>query len=368
MNKKKVRIIDLSHYNFKKLGLTLLFFVFMFFIGMGIGHVTDDDSKVEESISEENVKEISTKDGNIIENSTTENSITEYSNKEDAVKEDSKIDDSITEDSNIEDVLKEDSLTNDSLTKDSVELSDTSNTVIHNKEGNWGLGFGTAGSKPTGNTTAEELKKYDAYFVGNSQDKVIYLTFDCGYENGNTEKILDALKKHNAKATFFVVGHFLETAPDLVKRMVEDGNTVGNHTFHHYDMSSVTSKEKFQKEMTDVSDLFKSITGQDMAMYYRPPQGKYSTQNLSMAKELGYQTFFWSLAYVDWNQDQQPSHEEAFSKLTKRIHPGAVVLLHNTSQTNGEIIDELLTKWEEMGYTFGTLEDLIAAEDSGTKN
>ncbi|MDD5936810.1 MAG: polysaccharide deacetylase family protein, partial [Clostridiales bacterium] len=199
------------------------------------------------------------------------------------------------------------------------------------------------------------------YFMGSTQDKIIYLTFDCGYENGNTEKILDALKKHNAHATFFVVGHFLESAPDMVKRMVEDGHTVGNHTYHHYDMSSM-GKEKFQKEMTDVSDLYKSITGQEMSMYYRPPQGKYSIQNLSMAKEFGYKTFFWSLAYVDWNKDKQPSHEEAFSKLTKRVHPGAVVLLHNTSQTNGEIMDELLTKWEQMGYQFKTLEDLVAAE------
>ena len=95
-----------------------------------------------------------------------------------------------------------------------------------------------------------------------------------------------------------------------------------------------------------------------MAMYYRPPQGKYSTKNLEMAKELGYSTFFWSLAHVDWNVDKQPSHEEAMNKLTKRIHPGAIVLLHNTSKTNSEILDELLTKWEEMGYTFGTLEEL----------
>jgi peptidoglycan-N-acetylmuramic acid deacetylase len=95
-----------------------------------------------------------------------------------------------------------------------------------------------------------------------------------------------------------------------------------------------------------------------MPMYYRPPQGKYSVENLEMAKELGYSTFFWSLAYVDWNVDDQPTHEEAFNKLTKRVHPGAVVLLHVTSKTNGEILDELLTKWEDMGYTFGTLDEL----------
>lgn len=224
---------------------------------------------------------------------------------------------------------------------------------------NWGLGFGAEGTKPTGNATADELKGYNAHYVGESEEKIIYLTFDCGYENGNTEPILDALKKHNVQATFFVVGHFLESAPDIVKRMVEDGHTVGNHTYHHPDMSKISDMESFREEMEGVETLFKEITGEELSPYYRPPQGIYSTKNLEMAKEMGYHTFFWSLAYVDWYQDNQPTHEEAFEKLTGRIHPGAIVLLHSTSKTNGEILDELLTKWEEMGYTFGVLEDLI---------
>lgn len=223
---------------------------------------------------------------------------------------------------------------------------------------NWGLGFGAEGTQPSGTASVDKLKEYNAYYVGDAGEKKIYLTFDCGYENGNTPAILDALKKHNVSATFFVVGHFLESAPEQVKRMVEEGHTVGNHTYHHYDMSKISDPAVFRKEMDDVRELFKETTGTEMAMYYRPPQGKYSEENLQMAKELGYSTFFWSLAYVDWNVDAQPSHEEAFSKLTGRIHPGAVVLLHNTSKTNGEILDELLTKWEEMGYTFGKLEEL----------
>lgn len=239
-----------------------------------------------------------------------------------------------------------------------VREAGSASTQIRHSE-NWGLGFGREGSQPTGNVTAAELKKYDAYYVGEDGEKVIYLTFDCGYENGNTQAILDALKKHDAPATFFVVGHYLESAPDLVKRMVEEGHTVGNHTYHHPDMSAISDRASFQKEMDSVSDLFREVTGREMAMYYRPPQGKYSTANLKMAQELGYSTFFWSLAYVDWNVDKQPSHEEALKKLTSRIHPGAVVLLHNTSKTNGEILDELLEKWEEMGYTFGRLEDII---------
>lgn len=234
---------------------------------------------------------------------------------------------------------------------------------------NWGLGFSKkAGEKPTGNATAKELKEYDAYFMAEGEEKVLYLTFDCGYENGNTEPILDALKKHEAPATFFLVGHFLESAPEIVKRMVEDGHTVGNHTYHHYDMSKISDKAAFEREMLDVSELFRSVTGKELSMYYRPPQGKYSTDNLRMAKELGYSTFFWSLAYVDWNQDAQPSHEEAMKKLTTRVHPGAIVLLHSTSKTNGEILDELLTKWEEMGYTFRPLSDFTGQLDEGLPN
>ena len=224
---------------------------------------------------------------------------------------------------------------------------------------NWGLGFGKEGQKPTGNAPAAELEKYNAYFMAEGDEKVLYLTFDCGYENGNTEPILDALKAHNAPATFFVVGHYLESAPDLVKRMVEEGHTVGNHTYHHPDMSQISDQASFQKEMESVEEKFKEVTGQDLALYYRPPQGKYSENNLKMAQEMGYATFFWSLAYVDWNQDSQPSHEEAFKKLTGRVHPGAIVLLHSTSKTNGEILDELLTKWEEMGYSFRPLSDFV---------
>ena len=238
-------------------------------------------------------------------------------------------------------------------------LSSSASVVTAQAE-NWGLGFGEAGTTPTGNVSVEKLEEYDAYYVGDTSEKVIYLTFDAGFENGNTEPILDALKKHNAKGTFFVVGHYLETAPELIKRMVEEGHTVANHTYNHPDMSKISNKESFEKEMQDVEDLYKEITGEEMTKFYRPPQGKYSISNLEMAKAMGYKTFFWSLAYVDWYQDDQPTHEEAYSKLLKRIHPGAIVLLHSTSQTNGEIMDEMLTKWEEMGYTFGTLEELVA--------
>ncbi len=232
-------------------------------------------------------------------------------------------------------------------------------SILQPEAANWGLSFQEEGQRPVGNATVAELQPYHAYYAQDTNEKIIYLTFDCGYENGNTPAILDALKKHQVSATFFTVGTFLEAEPDLVKRMVAEGHTLGNHTWHHPDMSAISTIDAFSEELSSTADAYRQITGEEMPHYYRPPQGKYSTENLQMAKDLGYSTFFWSLAYVDWYQDNQPSKEEAFAKLLGRIHPGAIVLLHNTSSTNAAILDELLTRWEEMGYRFGTLQELI---------
>lgn len=223
---------------------------------------------------------------------------------------------------------------------------------------NWGLSFPTEGDSPVGNATAEELAQYDAYYLGDTSQKVIYLTFDCGYENGYTAQILDTLKKHNAPAAFFVVGNMIESAPDLIRRMAEEGHIVGNHTYHHPDMSQIAQQEAFQKELDDLAVLYEETTGEPLPKFYRPPQGKYNVENLKQAQALGYKTIFWSLAYVDWYVDDQPTPEQAYSKLLPRIHDGAIVLLHSTSKTNAEILDDLLTKWEEMGFTFASLEDL----------
>ena len=226
--------------------------------------------------------------------------------------------------------------------------------------GSWGLSFREEGQPPAGNTGSEQLKQYNAAFLGDTTKKVIYLTFDAGYENGCTEKILDTLQKHHVPAAFFLVGNYIEQNPELVKRMVAEGHTVGNHTYHHYDMSKISDRATFERELTDLETLYKQTTGETMKKYYRPPQGIYSEQNLQMAKELGYRTVFWSLAYVDWLNDDQPTSEQAFSKLIPRIHNGAVVLLHSTSQTNAAILDELLTRWEELGYEFAPIDALFA--------
>lgn len=230
--------------------------------------------------------------------------------------------------------------------------------------GNWGLSFRTEGAPPVGNASAEALKVYDAAYLGDGSTKTIYLTFDSGYENGCTAQILDTLKKHEITAAFFLVGNYIEKNADLVRRMVDEGHIVGNHTMHHYDMSKISDKAAFEKELKDLETLFFETTGVEMAKYYRPPQGIYSEDNLAMAKQMGYRTVFWSLAYVDWKNDDQPTHDQAFGKLLPRIHDGAVVLLHSTSRTNVEILDTLLTKWEDMGYRFGTLEELFDASSA----
>ncbi|MBO4981648.1 MAG: polysaccharide deacetylase family protein [Lachnospiraceae bacterium] len=228
----------------------------------------------------------------------------------------------------------------------------------------WGLSFGESGTQPYGNASKEELAQYDAYFLGGAKEKILYLTFDCGYENGNTEAILDALQAQDVKAAFFVVGHYLESAPELVQRMVAEGHTVGSHTYHHPDVNTL-GEEEFLAEMEALQEKFTQVTGEELAMYYRPPEGNCGIENLTMAQDAGYTTVFWSLAYVDWDPKKQPSHKEALEKLTERVHPGAVVLLHNTSQTNGEILEELLIRWKDMGYEIRPLSDLAETESQG---
>ncbi len=227
--------------------------------------------------------------------------------------------------------------------------------------GSWGLSFRTEGAPPIGPAGKDQLAAYDAAYIGDTQQKVLYLTFDAGYENGCTEKILDVLKKQQVPAAFFLVGSYIEKNADLVRRMAEEGHTVGNHTMHHPNMSAISDKGAFARELQDLEVLYKDVTNQDLPKFYRPPQGVYSEDNLRMARELGYKTVFWSLAYVDWQNDAQPTKEQAFAKLLPRTHNGAVVLLHSTSQTNAEILEELLTKWKEDGYRFAPLEELFPA-------
>lgn len=203
------------------------------------------------------------------------------------------------------------------------------------------------------------IEKYDAYYLDpESEDKVIYLTFDAGYENGNVAKIADTLKKHNATGAFFVLSNFIKTQPELVKKMARDGNLICNHTSRHPDMTKIRSIEEFKAELTALEDVYREYTGLEMAKIYRPPEGKFNEENLAFAKELGYKTVFWSLAYADWDNNAQPDPEASKKKLLDNTHNGMILLLHPTSATNAAILDELMTEWEKQGYRFGDLNEL----------
>ena len=223
----------------------------------------------------------------------------------------------------------------------------------------WGLSFQTEGQPPAAPMTPERLRELGGAYVDEDGGRVLYLTFDAGYENGYTGEILDILKELEVPAAFFVTGDYLDRNADLIRRMTEEGHIVGNHTMHHPDMTAL-DEEGFRAELQGVEDKYFAITGQTLPKYYRPPQGVYDEASLKRAQELGYQTVFWSLAYADWDNDRQPSPDEAMKKLNKRIHDGAVVLLHATSRTNAEILKRLLTGWMEMGYRFAPLTELFS--------
>lgn len=209
-------------------------------------------------------------------------------------------------------------------------------------------------------TEFSRLSEFDGYYADRSHgedDKVVYLTFDAGYENGNVEKILDTLKEKNVPGAFFILSHFLTANPDLIDRMIDEGHLVCNHTAHHHNMARA-SDEEMKRELTNLEELYREQTGREIAKYYRPPEGSFKWENLAVAKELGYATVFWSFAYADWDNHRQPSVEAAMKKIRDNLHPGAVLLLHPTSDTNAKILPTLIDDLKEQGYRFGTLDEL----------
>jgi peptidoglycan-N-acetylmuramic acid deacetylase len=203
------------------------------------------------------------------------------------------------------------------------------------------------------------IDKYDTWYLGSPNDKVLYLTFDAGFDNGYHEKILDVLKKQNIPATFFVDGNFVKTKPDLVNRIISEGHILGNHSLNHPDMTKKTEFEDFKKQITGWEELVKTATGgKEGSKFFRPPMGKFSELSLQYTKELGYRTVFWSFAYADWEQDKQPEAEYAKRIIKARVHNGCVMLLHSTSRTNAVILDDLLTELKSEGYRFDTLYSL----------
>ena len=214
-------------------------------------------------------------------------------------------------------------------------------------------------ARPAADASLSWIEKYDGYYIGkDEQDKVIYLTFDAGYENGNIAKVLDVLKEKNVPAAFFILSHLVEKNTELVKRMFDEGHLVCNHTARHKNMASVENKTAFEKELSELESVCLEKTGQAMAKYYRPPEGTFSEKNLRHAKELGYQTIFWSFAYADWDNQKQMSTERAKEKILSNLHAGEVMLLHPTSSTNAHILGEVIDECRAQGYRFGTLHEL----------
>lgn len=230
--------------------------------------------------------------------------------------------------------------------------------TLSNQEYSWYFNPRNDGKQPQPIGEASFFKKYNSYYVGKPDEKVIYLSFDAGYESGNTNQILDTLKKHNAPAQFFVVESYIKNNPDIVKRMEKEGHLVCNHSKNHQSMASITDINSFRNEILSVENTYKEITGKEMPKYFRPPMGKFSENSLKLTQDLGYSSVFWSFAYVDWYENKQPTHEYAKEKIYTRTHPGAIVLLHPNSKTNTEILDEVLTHWENEGYTLKTLDYL----------
>ena len=202
------------------------------------------------------------------------------------------------------------------------------------------------------------IKNYNAVYLGaEKNEKKIFLTFDVGYENGNTEKILNILKEENVPAAFFVLSHFVECNTDLVLRMQTEGHLVCNHSAKHKDMTKL-SKDEFEKEITFMEKLVFDKTGRPIDKFYRPPRGIFNESNLKWAEELGYRTVFWSLCYADWDNQKQPNMDYARNLLLDNTHPGVIVLLHPTSSTNANILQKLIRTWKEEGYEFSSLIDI----------
>ncbi len=216
----------------------------------------------------------------------------------------------------------------------------------------WGVSFKEDNSIPEPNLSKEELKKYNAFYYDEFNDKNLYLTFDAGFENGNTIEILNILEKHNVTAIFFLVSDYINQSPEMVQLIYDMGHIIGNHTHTHPNMYEKT-KEEFEKEILNMEETLLAKTGITInEKYYRPPQGRFTKENLEWTNDLGYKTLLWSVAYVDWEVDNQPSYEDALNTLFDKVHDGAIILLHPQSTTNTAILDEFITTLTKGGYQF----------------
>ena len=219
--------------------------------------------------------------------------------------------------------------------------------------------------QPTADTVLRVVEQYNGYYVDrahgdDNEEKVMYLTFDVGYENGNVAKILDVLQAENVQGAFFILDHVIHNNTELVCRMADEGHIVANHTAKHKDITKMESKEALQQELLTLETIYREKTGREMSKYFRPPEGRFSEQSMQWLSELGYTTVFWSIAYADWDNQKQPSVSVAKAKIMDHLHNGAIILLHPTSATNAAILGDVIRECRAQGYRFGSLDELTA--------
>ncbi|WP_042225015.1 delta-lactam-biosynthetic de-N-acetylase [Oceanobacillus manasiensis] len=231
-------------------------------------------------------------------------------------------------------------------------------STIHAEGYGWGYKKNSDHKLPYIGKYESMLEQYGAYYADKTGQKNIYLTFDNGYEEGYTDDILDVLKKKKVPATFFVTGHYVKSEPELVKRMVDEGHIIGNHSYHHPDFS-VISKGTIKKELEELEQAVAEVSDQDKLKYLRPPRGIFNEQTLKWSYDLGYIHVFWSLAFIDWETSKQKGWEYAFNQIMNQIHPGAIVLLHTVSSDNAEALEQLITELHKEGYAFRSLDELV---------
>ncbi len=234
----------------------------------------------------------------------------------------------------------------------------TSSSELSNAKIEWGIKRGNNHEQPDlGSKNRSLIEKYNGMAMGNKESKNIYVTFDLGYEAGYTESILNALKENNVPAAFFITAHYVNTASDLVKRMIDDGHIIGNHTVNHKSMPGLSEAE-IEKELMNLHTAIYEKFSYEMK-YMRPPKGEYSEKSLNTTVKLGYIPVMWSFAYADWDEAKQPSHNEGINKIIQNIHNGEIMLLHATSKTNMEILDKVIKQIKDMGYEFKSLDEFV---------
>ncbi|WP_082235049.1 delta-lactam-biosynthetic de-N-acetylase [Halobacillus massiliensis] len=225
----------------------------------------------------------------------------------------------------------------------------------------WGFSKNKNGKLPEVGRYGPMVEEYDGFYADKSGDKMVYFTFDNGYEQGYTGKVLDVLKEQQVPATFFVTGHYINSAPELVKRMNEEGHLIGNHSWSHPDFTKI-SKAEMKKELDQVNESVQKLTDQEAMTFVRPPRGTFNSQSLKWAQEFGYTHAFWSIAFKDWETDNQKGWEYAYNNVLEQIHPGAVILMHTVSEDNAEALEQMIVELRKRGYQFGSLNDLMAKE------